>query len=205
MLQFRHIKPIASGRHRLVFQHPDAPDSLVKVMRPELVERNSRDEPWYRRLARTGPYLGYVREFNEYLASRHAAGGLSPLARILGLAETDLGPGLVVEKICGADGGMALHLDAWVRHHGLTDNMQAALDRLLAQLLEHNVIAADLHARNLACEEKPDGQLRLVMIDGFGEKNFIPLRSMSRRNNTARTRAKFHRMLAGIRASSGGT
>lgn len=205
MLQFRHIEPIASGQHRLVSQHPDAPDSLVKVMRPELVERNSRDEPWYRRLARTGPYRGFVREFNEYLASRHASPGLSPLARVLGLVETDLGPGLVVEKIIGADGGLAPNLDAWVRRHGLTDGVQIALDRLLAQLLEHNVIAADLHAWNLVCEERPDRQLRLVMIDGFGEKNFIPLRSMSRRNNAARTRSKFRRMLARIRATSTGT
>ncbi|WP_426702316.1 YrbL family protein [Rhodanobacter sp. Col0626] len=204
MLQFRHIKPIASGQHRLVFQHPDVPGSLVKVMRPELVERNSRDEPWYRRLARTGPYRGFVREFNEYLASRHASTGLSPLARVLGLVETDLGPGLVVEKIASDDGALAPNLDAWIRHHGLTDDMRAALDRLLAQLLEHNVIAADLHAWNLVCEEKPGEPLRLVMIDGFGEKNFIPLRSMSRRNNTARTRSKFRRMLARIATSPTG-
>jgi hypothetical protein len=205
MLQFRDIEPIASGQHRLVFQHPEAPDSLVKVMRPELVERNNREEPWYRRLARTGPYRGFVREFNEYLASRHASPNPSPLARVIGLVETDMGPGLVVEKVHGTDGGLAPNLDAWVRQHGLTDDVQAALDRLLAQLLEHNVIAADLHAWNLVCEENPNGQLRLVMIDGFGEKNFIPLRSMSHRNNAARTRSKFRRMLARIRASSNGT
>lgn len=201
MLQLRHSKPIASGQHRLVFQHPDASDRLVKVMRPEIVHLRGHDGPWYRRLARTGPYRGFVREFNEYLASRHASGGLSPLARVLGLEDTDMGPGLVVEKICTADGRLALDLDAWIRRDGLTEVVQVALDLLLAQLLEHNVIAADLHAWNLVCEEKPGEKPRLVMIDGFGEKNIIPLSSMSRRKNAARTRSKFRRMLERIQTN----
>lgn len=199
MLSLRHAKPIASGQHRLVFQHPEALDRLVKVMRPEIVALRGQDGPWYRRIARTGPYRGFVREFNEYLASRYASEGLSPLARVLGLLDTDMGPGLVVEKICAADGRLALDLDAWVRRDGLTSEVQAALDLLLAQLLEHNVITADLHAWNLVCEEKHGETPRLVMIDGFGEKNFVPLSSMSRRNNAARTRSKFRKMIKRLR------
>lgn len=120
MLQLRQTKPIASGKHRLLFQHPDDAARLVKVIRPEIVDLRGRDGPWYRRLARTGPYRGFAREFNEYLVYRYASKDLSPLACVTGLVDTDMGLGLVVEKICAADGGLAMDLEAWVRRDGVT-------------------------------------------------------------------------------------
>ncbi len=201
MLQLRHTTPLAGGQHRLVYQHPADPGQLVKVMRTELLDAHAERLPWYRRLARTGPYRGYVREFNEYLASLHASAGVPPLARVFGLADTDLGPGLVVEKVVGVDGGLAPNLDAWIRRDGFTREIQSALDVLLVQLLQHNVIAADLHAWNLVCSRDASGAARLVMIDGFGEKNFIPHCSMNRRHNASRTRHKFHRLVERSRAT----
>lgn len=194
MLELRHATPIATGKHRHVYQHPAEPDYLVKIVRAEVLEA-AKHAPWYERLSRTGPYRGYIREFREYLATRLAAPGASPLARVVGLADTDVGPGLVVEKIRGADGALAPTLDTWVRRDGFTAEVQAALDNLLAALLSHNVIAADLHAFNLVYGSDASGGPRLVMIDGFGEKNIIPHCSMSPRHNAARTRHKFSRML----------
>ena len=203
MLKLRQAAPLATGHLRAVYQHPDAADCLVKVMLPAALE-SWRRAPWYQRLARTGPYRGFVREFKEFLASRHAAGGPSPVARVVGLAETDLGPGLVVEKVRGADGGLAPTLDAWVRRDGFTPRVKAALDDFLAAMLEHNVIAGDLHAWNVVYGIDSYGGPRLVMIDGYGEKNTIPHCSMSRRHNADRTRHKFRRMVERTRATPRG-
>jgi hypothetical protein len=200
MLPLRQTAPIATGHLRAVYPHPERPDWLVKVMLPEAVA-NWQRAPWYRRLARTGPYRGFVREFKEFLASRHAAGGPSPIARVVGLADTDLGPGLVVEKVCTPDGNLAPTLDAWVRRDGFTPQVQAALDGFLASMLEHNVIAGDLHAWNVVYGSDSWGGPRLVMIDGFGEKNTIPHCSMNRRHNADRTRHKFRRMLQRVQAT----
>jgi hypothetical protein len=200
MLQLRQTTPVANGHLRAVYQHPGQPGWLVKVMLPEAIERWHR-APWYQRLARTGPYRGFVREFKEFLASRHASAGASPLARVIGLAETDLGPGLIVEKVRRPDGGLAPTLDAWVRRDGFTPQIQAALDTFLAAMLEHNVIAGDLHAWNVVYGSDSHGGPRLVMIDGFGEKNTIPHCSMNRRHNAHRTRYKFGKMLARVRAT----
>lgn len=200
MLALRHATPTATGHLRAVYAHPERPEWLVKVMLPEAIDRYRR-AVWYERLARTGPYRGFVREFKEFLASRHTAGGPSPLARVIGLAETDLGPGLVVEKVTAADGSLAPTLDAWVRRDGFTPAVAAALDAFLAAMLEHNVIAGDLHAWNVVYGSDSWGGPRLVMIDGFGEKNVIPHCSMNRRHNAARTRHKFDRMVARTRAT----
>ena len=193
MLQLSQATPIATGKHRQVYQHPDEPGQLVKVIRAELL--GSTADAQRHRWPRTGPYRGYVREFKEYLASRNADPGRSPLAQVIGLADTDLGVGLVVEKICDADGALAPTLATWLRRDGFTAPMQQALDVLLAALLRHNVIATDLHAFNLVCASDGGDAPRLVMIDGFGEKNIVPHRSMSRRHNATVTRRKFERLV----------
>jgi len=57
------------------------------------------------------------------------------------------------------------------------------------------VIAADLHAWNVVYGEDSRGGPRLVMIDGFGEKNIVPHCSMNRAHNASRTKKKYERML----------
>ncbi|MGN6327823.1 MAG: YrbL family protein [Rhodanobacter sp.] len=198
MLQLSQATPITTGRHRHIYQHPDQPDQLIKVMRTDLPGKSPTRG--FRLTSRTGPYRGYVREFKEYLASRHADPGPSPLAPVIGLVDTDLGLGLVVQKISGADGGLAPTLISLIRRDGLTPELQQALDTLLAALLRHDVIATDLHAYNIVYGSDGSSAPRLMMIDGFGEKNIIPHRSMSRSHNAARTRRKFERMIRRCRA-----
>lgn len=202
MLQLAHAKPIASGHVRAVYPHPGDAALLVKVIRGDSVEERWHQAPWYRRRARSGPYRDFVREFKEYVASLYYGDYAStPLPRIVGLEQTDLGLGQVVEKVSAADGALAPTLDAWVRRDGFTPAMQAALDDLLQRLLSHNVIAADLHAWNVVYGSDSRGGPRLLMIDGFGEKNIIPHCSMSRRHNAARTLKKFRRMVERTRAT----
>ncbi|BBD79436.1 YrbL family protein [Aerosticca soli] len=205
MLALRDRPPLASGHLRLIYAHPHDPDLLVKVLREDVVNERWRHAPWYRRRQRTGPYGTFVREFKEYVVSRHRApASPSPLSRVAGLEDTDLGLGLVVEKVRGADGGLAPTLDAWVRRDGFTAEVEAALEAFLASLLEHDVIAGDLHAWNVVYGSDSRGGPRLVMIDGFGEKNLIPHCSMSRRHNAYRTRLKFRRMVERTRATPRG-
>jgi hypothetical protein len=204
MLQLAQIAPLATGHIRKVYQHPQHADCLIKVIHSESIENRWNEAPWYRRRSRTGPYRDFVREYKEYIAAlHHGPYASSPLPRIVGLEQTDLGLGQVVEKVCDSGGqGLAPTLDAWVRQNGFTAQTQAALDDLLTRLLLHNVIAADLHAWNVVYGSDSRGGPRLVMIDGFGEKNIIPHCSMSRRHNAARTRHKFQRMLARTRANA---
>ncbi|NII10025.1 YrbL family protein [Oleiagrimonas sp. C23AA] len=200
MIELSSSQPVASGHLRLVYQHPERDDLLVKVFRADVVADRWRRGRWYRRLARTGPYQGFVREFKEYLAARHhAPDRLPPIARVVGIVETDLGVGQVVEAVRDANGSLACTLAAWVQRDGLTPEIQAYLDDLLTGLLTHNVILGDFHPWNLVFGTDSAGGPRLVMIDGFGEKNFIPHCSMSQRHNAARTRHKFAKVMARLR------
>ena len=115
---------------------------------------------------------------------------------MIGIVETDLGLGLISEKVVGTDGALAPTLAAIYEPAGFTADLDAALEVFLDGLLKANVIAGDMHAWNIVYGSDSRGGPRLVMIDGFGEKHTIPLSSMSRAINRYRTLRLYRRMLA---------
>lgn len=197
MLELSRSQPIALGHQRAIYQHPDDPDLLVKTMRPESVARRW-DGPGNRlkRLPRARHYVGFLREIKEYIATHARAGADPPLARIVGLVETDLGLGLVCEKVRDADGGMAPTLfQCWLDHGGEPPWARAALEAFRDALLRNNVIVGDLNAANVAYGSDSRGGPRLLMVDGFGEKNAIPVSSMSKRINRHFIQRRYQRLL----------
>jgi hypothetical protein len=190
--------PLAVGHLRSVFQHPQREDLLVKVMRVDAVaSRWNAPGRWHKRLPRTRHYVGYLRELKEYIAAHARAPDVdAPIARMIGIVETDLGLGLISEKVVGTDGALAPTLAAIYEPAGFTADLDAALEVFLDGLLKANVIAGDMHAWNIVYGSDSRGGPRLVMIDGFGEKHTIPLSSMSRAINRYRTLRLYRRMLA---------
>ena len=200
IISLEGIEPVAAGGRRYIYEHPDDPALLIKVMRQDNLQHRWFDAPWYRRLARTGPYVSYMREFKEYLTSRRYSDEPSPVARVVGLVDTDLGLGLICEKVIGDDGRMAPSLERLVKTQGMTPAINALINRLFEEVLRHYVIVNDLHAANVVYGTDSRGGPRLVIIDGFGEKNVLPLTSMSRRHNARRARLKFERLRAQLAA-----
>jgi hypothetical protein len=190
-------EPLAVGHLRQVFAHPRGGDLLVKIMRADAVEsRWGARGRWYKRLPRARHYTGFVRELKEYIATQaRFPAGNAPIARMVGVVETDLGLGLVSEKVRAADGELAPTLAAlYVRENGFSALIEQALERFLADLLACNVIVGDMHAWNIVYGSDSRGGPRCVLIDGFGEKHFIPRSSMSRTLNAWNTRKLFRRM-----------
>lgn len=206
MIELKSLTPVASGHLRLVFDHPIERDCLIKVMRPEMIaKRWGGARRWYKRLPRAVHYTGFVRELKEYIAI-HARfpGANPPIARTLGVVETDFGLGLVAERVHDPRNAPGPTLEALVRaHRGLPAWLDQALDALVADLLRYNVIVGDMHAGNVVFGADSRGGPRLVMIDGFGEKHVVPICTLSRianQRNTrrlgARLRRKIERILA---------
>ena len=198
MLTLAHLQPLAIGHQRAVYQHPERDDLLIKTMRPEAVARrwNARGR-WVKRLRRSRHYVGFLRELKEYIAVfTHIPDGNPPIARIQGLLETDLGLGLVCEKVRGPDGKIASTLHALYRQHGGEPPWAAAaLEEFERELLRYNVIVGDLNAANLVYGSDSRGGPRLVLVDGFGEKSAIPISSMSTVINRHFIHRRYRRML----------
>src|SRR5690606_28341602 len=101
----------------------------------------------------------------------------------------------VVEKVRGADGTLAPTVAALGQAEGRIEPwLEKAFAAFLDDLLRHDVVVGDLHAWNIVHGSDSRGGPRLVLVDGFGEKNFIPRNSLSTRANARHTRRLYERM-----------
>lgn len=198
MIVLSDTAPITVGNLRAIHQHPDHANLLIKTLRPEAVARRW-DAPgrWFKRLPRARHYSGYVRELKEFIAIKaRMPNGDAPIARVVGVVETDLGLGLVSEKIVDANGDIARSIHSIYRENGgAPDWIDAAFETFLAELLRFNVIVGDLHAGNIVFgTDSRGGATRMLLVDGFGEKNWLPLNSMSRTINQRNTKRLYRRL-----------
>ncbi|HEX7769551.1 MAG TPA: YrbL family protein [Dokdonella sp.] len=196
-LRLSDATPIASGQIRRIFEHPHDARLLIKILRPDSIERRWKGplRAW-KRLARALHYNGHVRELREYITAcaRHPARPV-PIARTIGVIETDLGLGLVAEKVVGPGSILAPTLATrYASEGGFSAALERDLKELLEGLLACNVIVGDMHAWNIVYGSDSRGGPRFVLIDGFGEKLAIPLTSMSQRFNAHNTRRLYRRM-----------
>ena len=201
ILTLSSAEPIAVGHLRSVYQHPQHADELVKVMRADAVEKRwNAPGRWAKRLPRTRHYVQYLRELKEFIVARARAPEVDvPIARMVGIVDTDLGLGLVSEKVVDAGGTLAPTLAAVYAKRGFTPELRAALEKFSADILAANLIVGDMHAWNIVYGSDSRGGPRLVMIDGFGEKHAIPVSSMSRALNRYRTKRLLKRMVEQVK------
>lgn len=200
-------EPIAAGAERLVYQHPHDPSLLVKVVDFPAMAEHLSTRPlrrWRKTRQREGAYRNHVAELAEYTAAQNAAAGRwkVPMARILGLAQTDMGLGLLVEKITDGKGGLAPTIEQIVRDRGLDEHLTRELDYFFDTLADHHIILNDVSARNVVMGENADGEPGLYLIDGFGSKQAVPLFAYSKLLNRRRILRKYHRLRAKLVARS---
>jgi hypothetical protein len=195
-IRLRDAVPVASGGIRDVYRHPDDPALLIKVVRLSTLDAKfGTGRPWYKLMQRRYRHLiSYLREIREHIA-QHAMGSEHPyfLQRIVGLAETDLGLGLVVEAAFGRDGKLAPTVLSLLNRGPLDPYVSEKLDRFLQDVVNSTVIIADFHLNNVVYAYSREHGDHFVLIDGVGHKTLIPLerasRHLNRWSNILKTRA----------------
>lgn len=204
MLRLADVEPLAVGQMRHVYRHPERADALVKVIRADMLEQRwGGARNWLKRRARARQYTVYLRELHEYVALRARDAHAAPIVRVHGLVETDLGLGQVVEYMRGEDGGLAPTLERLLARHGDAAWIRRGVDGLFASLLEHRVVLSDMHVGNIVHGCGDQGEPRFALVDGFGEKNVVPLCSMSAAWNARNTRRMHRRLMRQYSALSG--
>jgi hypothetical protein len=177
MLRLAHLTPIASGSTRLVYRHPDAADVLIKVMRPEVLERH-KSGPFLKQMIRGRPVKLFLREIRELLLLM--ALGESPwfLQAVTGIAETDIGPGLIVEALRGRDGKLAPSLVDVIGRREFDASARQDLDRFVRALSESGVVLCAVSPTNVLYASDDVRGSRFVLIDGFGDRSYLPLKGL---------------------------
>ena len=186
----------ASGSLQHVHAYPGREDLLIKVVRKNFAESKWTGwRGWLKRRRRLGVLTSALRTITEHLAMRNA--GLFPgrhLQEFVALVDTSEGIGVVVRALRGRDGGYAPTLRTLLEQGRFTRETQALLDEFGDWLIKSPLIVGDLHIGNVVLAWDEEHGERLVLIDGMGEKNFIPLNTFFFFFNRANTRDRLKRM-----------
>lgn len=189
------------GAYRAVYQHPHHDDLLVKIIRPEFIRRQRERTTWYNSWRRHGHYKAFMRELENYLVLQQRSSEELPFVqRLAGIVDTDCGIGMVVGKVRAADGTLAPTLAKLVQQTGFTAPLRAHLDRLLQEVIDNHVVISDVSATNMVLAADRDHGNRLVVIDGFGDRLFVPVYTHSQRANAWNLNRRFGKLVAAIDA-----
>lgn len=171
---------VARGKQRSVYQFENDKPFLLK-----LAEENTGTE------AQTG-LRGFLKHYLPYARYRHIfteieqetkiqmraklKGVRCPIAPTRGVVSSDTTFGLQVEQISQKDGSIGLTLKQLFEQGMLDDKALAALNEFAQSIFELGVVAGDVHANNIVWGDI-DGELVPFLVDGYGDRNFVPLKT----------------------------
>lgn len=203
ILKLKNLTPLAQGASRFVFGHPDDPDLLVKVIRPEVVDdRFGKNTKWYKKRRRFGKFISYIREIQEHLAVRETRQDDAPfLQRIVGFARTDMGLGLVLEAVKWTDGTLAPSLRELIHTGRYDSTAEKAMETFLDELLNCHVIISDFNMGNIVYARTEERGHHFVLIDGLGNNSLLPLKAISSTFNRRSKLGRFKYLRARIERS----
>lgn len=173
--------PLAVGDHKAVYVHPKNPDWLIKVVHEAGLAALKAKYPWSMRFRRLPNYWEFLHEMVEHLAVREL---MSPsesyIENVIGLVDTDLGVGMIVEAIRTTNGEIAPTLRKLIQSGTFEEKHHKGLQDVLDWIINTNVIIRELTTTNMVWNELTQ---RFVIIDGVGSKPLLTLRSFSKRYN----------------------
>lgn len=179
-------QPIANGTVRSVYEFPGHPDLLIKVFtraEDRVSHRAGKRLAW--KLFPDARYRSTLKEIECELRVSLKLGAdieASPLSRMLGVVQTSRGAGVVVERINGPDGGLAQKLSQLSGKKPMTGKLLEDLNIFVSKMFDLHIVARDVKRSNIVYGQR-GAVPAFFLIDGYGERNLIPLRSLSRHLN----------------------
>lgn len=184
---------LGQGTQKLVFNHPKSTDKVIKLMKPEnSTPEGARVGQHYLRAHRSqGIYRHFRRELIQYLqlckSNFNEKSYTFPIETVHGFIGTDLGLGLVTEKIISPSGSPKT-LSYLSRYSEFTSKHAKALDNFFDDCCRLHIVFGEVNMAGIMYTEDRRGIPEFVLIDGIGDKLIIPLRSLSKTINTRNVR-----------------
>lgn len=194
-------EPLFIGGTRFVYQHPEDPGRCIKVLRPERTgaARRARKRGWKRWLPPSAfdDQLKEIRAYEALLARRDSR-QWDYVPEYFGTVQTDAGIGIVTRLWRNADGSWPENLERLLPR-GLDPALHAALQQFAAGMLARRILSRDLLPHNMIAVHQGTAQPRILLVDGIGNAEFIPVSSWSEQAARAKVRRKLLRLEERIR------
>lgn len=193
IVELRNTTPLFdNGRHRVIFQHPQNPDLIIKIVRHRWAEKYEKYNAFKKRFKPLRENVYNIFEFLETMRLNFDTNLRTPhILTTSGIVRTDLGWGMVCEIEKDKDGSPAKTIH----------EIGAKINNYIAELKDLNqwaetspVVLTSFHTDNLVLSWRDD-HYEFVMIDGIGERNILHLRSYIRSLNRRENRKRLHKML----------
>jgi hypothetical protein len=176
--------------------HPDDPTKVLKIIKPWKRAQSKRlQASWYKRFRSTACFDDNQQELKalRWLEKKNA---LKHFPRCYGIVKTDLGDAICVEYInSGRTEGEALSLEQYLKKYGFTDEIMKALDELCSFLHNNLIVTRDLRCFNIMIRYVDDS-INLVIVDGLGNPEFIPVSNIIPQFGRSKIRRKLNRFKA---------
>ncbi|WP_296417198.1 YrbL family protein [Pseudooctadecabacter sp.] len=205
VIRLTGLVPVARGYERVVYVDPTDPDRVIKVLVPDADQ--GKGGRMRRAFARTfAGYRTYLirKEYLEYLrlALCDPSGQAHlPITHMFGFVQTDIGLGCSSQFVRDPSGAPAPTWASLCKGNDIAHDHRAAMTDFARRMLDMNVRASDLRARNIVLGHRglqgEPGPLEAVLVDGFGDTHVIPIRSWSRWANTQALHRRFVRLAKG--------
>lgn len=193
--------PVAVGTAQFVYQHPDDPTLLVKVLKRERMQK-SYDRKIGGRIGykrRHGVYVTWMRELEHYFSVIIRLGYRPTFFQeYRGVMDTDLGLGMVVGKVTDRSGNIAPTLQDLAKSGRFTSEIRQKVEELHKQLNALRVSTTDVNMNNIVYGWTEAAGDHLVMIEGIGVNTFIPLARFSNYLNSRSNDRHFAKTLRTI-------
>ena len=192
-LKINDLKQIGKGCSKIVFQHPHDQNKVIKIMNPERVSKfgGFNNHSKFKQRFAQGIYRHFRRELIQYLqlCKLHykANSFVFPVETPYGFVETNQGIGLVVEKIVSPN-QQGVTLYELCEQHLFEEKHEIALKYFFDACCDLHIVFGEVNIAGIMYTEQRNNKPEFVLVDGMGEKLFIPLRAMSKRINAQNIR-----------------
>ena len=173
-LKINDLKQIGKGCSKIVFQHPHDQNKVIKIMNPERVSKfgGFNNHSKFKQRFAQGIYRHFRRELIQYLQ----------LCKLHYKTNS-----LVVEKIVSPN-QQGVTLYELCEQHLFEEKHEIALKDFFDACCDLHIVFGEVNIAGIMYTEQRNNKPEFVLVDGMGEKLFIPLRAMSKRINAQNIR-----------------
>ncbi len=173
---------MGKGIAKVVYRHPELPDVCIKF--PRKKKKRARID-----ILRE---ISYLKKHQKYLPF------LSPY---LGEIHCDMGTGYMYRIVLNEDGSPSRSISEFDFKKYKTV-IEGKVASMYFSLLDRRAVVNDLSLRNIYVQMKEDESFDLILIDGFGNNNFIKIADYSKIFLRKKLNRKFKKLCARLEISS---
>ena len=167
---------IGKDSERICFINPENENECIKIY-------------WQKKRKRNESY-------NELKYSKRKLKDINFISKASEWTLTDKGIGLIYDLVRNYDGSISYTLDYALDNDIVDENIiNIKLKELKVKLLQHNIAVTDLVPKNICCKFIDEYNFELIIIDGYGYSNLIPIGYFSNKLQRKQTEKRFNRVL----------